>query len=920
MRRSVPLVRRGTHACVASLLACVGSPGLMVSGTAATALGVSSASAQQASTVFSVGRVEVVYGRGSAESVPAAELLNTRAAFGRRGDGVLTAAGGDRGVTELRLGDLGPRVERFDSDGIRAMLNAVRDEFVSRTGRFAYVVPDQSDLVLRGNGEDNRSGSTDLKIVVFASSRQAPAPVSAPAPAPADVPADAAPASPASQPATRPAQQPKPQAAPAREPAQQQAQQPAQQTAPRQTQRATEETRGTMRPASAQPETQPVEQPVVQPDAAASESADPVPAAQPAPAFRAVALSRDVVAPSDVAVSDITPDEEQDGEPIRLTGFEFEYAREHPGLPAAETLGDVTARLVRVSGGWVAREGEGSLVRLGDLGAQGGATLYESALKEAMRSVVLWFGERSVVGVLVTPDPARGMLLDQDLIIDFRQDVDNPTTAIPVRVYVPRVTSVSSIASGDRIKTEDRLNSDKHSRVRSGSPLQPYTGEGRRRDLIDFSALNAYAFAKSRHPGRQVDVAIANASDPNAVDEETGENPTLGDAEVQYLVQEVKPWTIYFQLSNTGTEETDEWRERFGLVHNQLFGFDDIFSLDYITSNFRESHAVIGSYDFPLSVDGRLRMNVNGEWTKYKASEVGVADEEFSGESFAIGSELVYNFAQQDDLFWDVYAGGKYRDIEVINETADLIGDEEVFVAEAGVRAELDRPEMNLSAQAALSWSINELTGADATALEALGRPDVDKEWTVFLASLEYSFYLDALNATPGEPSALVHEVATRFSGQFAFDGRLIPNYEAIGGGLYSARGYDESVVAGDDAFFGTVEYRFHLPRALPSSDESASVFGQPFRVVRDGAGAPPDWDLMLKAFLDFGRVTVNERQVFEKNETLLSTGLGAELVIANNVSFRTDWGIVLDEVGSNSPDPIEVGDQRWHFVLTVLY
>lgn len=908
MRRSVPVIGRGTCACVASLLGCVGTPGLAVPGMVALAAGASSASARQGGTVFSVGRVEVVYGRGSSESVPASALLDARASLSRLGDGTLSAADPDRGVTTLRLGDLGGSgVERFDSDGVRALLNAVRDEFVSRTGRFAYVVPDQSDIVLRGNGEDHRAGSTDLRVVVFASSRQAPVAMATPAaPSPA---ADTAPVR------ERPTQQP------ARQPA---------------SARSSGSESGSVgsptAPAAAEPVTRPSEptdaatEPVVVADTQAgdavvehAEAKDSEPA-RTAPAFRAKAQSREVVEPSAVPVSDTVPDEDADGEPISMTGFEFAYAREHPGLPAADSLGEVTARLVRTSGGWIAREGEGSLVRLGDLGAGGGATLYESALNEAMRSVVRWFGERSVVGVLVTPDQARGMLLDQGLLIDFREDMDNPTTAIPVRVYVPRVTNVTSIASGDRIGTEDRLNSDKHSRIRAGSPLQPYSGSGNRRDLIDFSALNAYAFAKSRHPGRQVDVAIANASDPNAVDEETGENPTLGDAEVQYLVQEVKPWTIYFQLSNTGTEETDEWRERFGLVHNQLFGFDDIFSLDYITSNFRESHAVIGSYDFPLSVDGRLRMNINGEWTKYKASEVGVADEEFSGESFAIGSELVYNFAQQNDLFWDAYAGGKYRDIEVINETADLIGEEEVFVAEAGVRAELSRPEMNLAAQAGISWSINELTGADATSLESLGRPDVDKEWGVFLASLEYSFYLDALNAAPGEPAALVHELATRFSGQFAFDGRLIPNYEAIGGGLYSARGYDESVVAGDDAFFGSVEYRFHLPRALPSSNESASVFGQPFRVVRDGAGAPPDWDLILKTFLDFGRVTVNDRQVFEKNETLLSTGIGAELVIANNVSFRTDWGIVLDEVGSNSPDPIEVGDQRWHFVLTVLY
>ena len=42
-----------------------------------------------------------------------------------------------------------------------------------------------------------------------------------------------------------------------------------------------------------------------------------------------------------------------------------------------------------------------------------------------------------------------------------------------------------------------------------------------------------------------------------------------GGVVLDYLVSEAKPWTVYAQASNTGTKETESWRERFGFIHNQ---------------------------------------------------------------------------------------------------------------------------------------------------------------------------------------------------------------------------------------------------------------------------------------------------------------------------------------------------------------
>ena len=42
---------------------------------------------------------------------------------------------------------------RIDSSGIRALLEAVHAEFIRRTGTKAYVVPDATQILLRGEGE-----------------------------------------------------------------------------------------------------------------------------------------------------------------------------------------------------------------------------------------------------------------------------------------------------------------------------------------------------------------------------------------------------------------------------------------------------------------------------------------------------------------------------------------------------------------------------------------------------------------------------------------------------------------------------------------------------------------------------------------------------------------------------------------------
>jgi hemolysin activation/secretion protein len=140
-------------------------------------------------------------------------------------------------------------------------------------------------------------------------------------------------------------------------------------------------------------------------------------------------------------------------------------------------------------------------------------------------------------------------------------------------------------------------------------------------------------------------------------------------------------------------------------------------------------------------------------------------------------------------------------------------------------------------------------------------------------------------------------------------------------GGLYSVRGYDESLTAADTAFMASAEYRFHLPRVFGPNQEPGSLFGQTFKWEPQYVFGRPDWDLILKGFVDYGFTMNSKREnSFEDDHELLSTGVGVELMLKRNFSIRVDWGYVLKDVEAQGTVIANQGDSRFHIVGTILY
>ncbi len=612
-----------------------------------------------------------------------------------------------------------------------------------------------------------------------------------------------------------------------------------------------------------------------------------------------------------------------DGEAFTVSEFLFEYAAaERQGLPAIGSDFFDTLKVtwgVNDAGAYVTPTREEvtsggtrivqrtdvkiTSMTLREFRDQGGGIVHRSGIKQVQAELSRRFIERAgVMGMFSVPSAAD--------IGPGNKDIREGRKSLTISLYVPVVARVRTIAGGDRVSGE-KIDNPVHSRIRANSPVQ---ADG----LLLRNSIDEYIFRLNRHPGRRVDAAVASAGDPDHPEQ----------VYFDYLVSENRPWTAYFQLSNTGTESTNKWRERFGFSHNQLTGHDDVLHLDYITAGFEDSHAIVGSYELPVA--DKLGIRLFGSWSKFDASELGASGlEKYKGESSSAGGELTWNAWQKGETFLDVFAGAKWQFVAIEQTTLGTSipgANASFFLPYVGARVSRDTEASSSSAQVSYEWSMSDVSGADRDEVSnGLGRLGANVDWHVVSYDLATQFYLEPLfNPTNPKYMTLAHELAFSVRGQWVpYDDRLIPYFEQTAGGLYTVRGYPESSAAGDDIVIASAEYRFHLPRVLsPSTNADRSFAWRP-----QGPYGKPDWDLIFKAFVDAGR-TKNSRieSSFESDETLVGVGLGAELQISRNFNFRVDWGVAMDEIDGRSEDgavigdPVSKGSSQIHLSFTLLY
>ncbi|MDP7087875.1 MAG: hypothetical protein QF360_09660 [Phycisphaerales bacterium] len=611
--------------------------------------------------------------------------------------------------------------------------------------------------------------------------------------------------------------------------------------------------------------------------------------------------------------------------------FDVMYSLDHSKLPPASSFEHLPIELGRDEIGFTSvGEGDSIQATLGQLNDAGTMLYSPTALIAINRAIVVYLINQDLEGVFVLPWNKQIVSVGEEAGEDLRMG----KTELTLLVTVGRVSEVQTSAWGDRIEEENRINNPAHESIAEGSPLSADGSEG---DLLRYKNVEDYMYFLSRHPGRDVRLAASRAT-PDFVAEDITSGGPVGwetntapidveppvaaegdqqdivaerfpDVTLDYQISEIRPWTVWYQWGNTGTKSEGYQRQQFGFYTSQLTGNDDIFTMQYATSDLRGSNAVVGRYEAPLGLDGRLRWGVDGSWSQYFADQFGgtlAMSNAFTGFSWSGGGELRLNVYQDGPFFIDAIGGGRLQHLGVENNLAVLPQQEMSFAIPYGM-FQLEREGAWSSVRASIGMEGNVLSHGERS-LQRMGavnsRGDISNLWArlnwagSLSTYLEPLFNYDAWNdlQTPAS-STLAHEVYLGVSGQFAFDSRLLPQFQSVAGGPGTNRGYPVSIVAGDNALNLTGEYRFHVPRAFAPQDPPGSLFGEPFRYAPQRLHGRADWDLMLLGFVDYSWLTKNNKSMFESDHTLISAGVGMEFQFKRNVRVRLDWGWALRDL-----------------------
>ena len=445
------------------------------------------------------------------------------------------------------------------------------------------------------------------------------------------------------------------------------------------------------------------------------------------------------------------------------------------------------------------------------------------------------------------------------------------------------------------------------SRIVADSPIGPG-------DLVRLDILDEYLARLNRHPGRQVDLALAPGRQQ-------------GTLILDYILSERPEPLFYSHTSNTGTKQTSQCRYQFGMVHHNLTRADDIFHFSYLTGDFDDVHAVSYGYERPIAHSPQIKTRLSGLWRKYQASELGQIDQEFGGQGYGFKGELAWTFFQKGNFFADAFAGLAHSRVEATNQAAGVNARTSFLTPTIGLRAEQSGRKSRMAGEIEFQCNLADCAdtaGEGPEKLDLLGRDNTDRQWNLLKGRLNGSFFLEPLirdgwDESPNERK-LAHEIFYSLGGQVVLnDDRLPANFMQTAGGAYSVRGYPEAFNAGDNTIVGTLEYRYHLAKGLEPKQQAGEFFGRPFRWRPQYTLGPTDWDVLLRGFCDIGRTSRKHRTTAENNSEMLSVGAGAEIVLGENVRLRADWGWALKDADNNNED-VSAGTGRGHVAMTITY
>ena len=347
------------------------------------------------------------------------------------------------------------------------------------------------------------------------------------------------------------------------------------------------------------------------------------------------------------------------------------------------------------------------------------------------------------------------------------------------------------------------------------------------------------------HPSKNVSITFKESETSNALD-------------ARLRVDDRKPWQFVASVSNTGTEETGDWRVALGFQYSNLFKRDHVVTLSYTTApeNFQDVQQGGIDYRIPIykiaswvsAYYVRSDVDTGQIGTFFNVSGAG----EFFGVRFTHTLPPVGAYTQEISVGLD----SKFFDNEILFQLLPIGVD--VRSVPASVRY--------FGAYQGAKWQ------GDFAVGYAHNVPDVgdrNDQTSYTLTRLGADVSWDALRAS----GSLDYQLPRGWLARGIFDAQwggepLIPGEQFGIGGINSVRGFEEREVTGDDGFRVSVEA--WTPRLFHN--------------------------LRLVGFVDTGEAFVNRPAAGQiASQFIASVGGGIRWGWRDNVSLVLDVAHVLD-------------------------
>lgn len=373
----------------------------------------------------------------------------------------------------------------------------------------------------------------------------------------------------------------------------------------------------------------------------------------------------------------------------------------------------------------------------------------------------------------------------------------------------------------------------------------------------------------NRNPFRQVDVIYA----PGDI---------AGTTDIRLLTMDRRPWRVYAGVDNTGFDETDTTRIFVGANWGNVFGTEQLLSLQVTTApNIDRFWAITGTYTIPLPWRD-IWLFYGG----YSHIHPDMKTQGLDNSGYAAQASTRYNFilpALQNYLH-DIVLGFDYKRTDNNIE----FGGERIFKNSINLtQFVLGYNSAYTSDYARVSLTV-ELFYSPGDWLPEQSNSDYSQ--VRYEAKSSYLYGRMAFAPIIRLPKDFAFAVTLR--GQLANQNLLASEQYGLGG-YNTVRGYKERQVNADDAFLASAEIR---SPALP-------LFFR--KSVKDA--------LQCLAFLDYAiGHDVHQIPDTAESEYLLSCGPGIRYEIGPYINFRGDLGFQLRKLDSKG--------FRFHFALVASY